>query len=85
MYHKFRGRRWRVKDDSDLNHRVELGLCEWDIKTISAPIHKGGLLACDVIIHEALHACLPDLSEDAVNETASDIAKLLIKLGWSKL
>jgi len=34
-----------------------------------------GLL--DLVIHESLHACLWDLDEEAVTETAWDIARLL--------
>ena len=36
----------------------------------------------DTVIHELLHAALPDLDEDAVNTTASDIARLLWRLGY---
>ena len=35
----------------------------------------------EVHIHEALHACCWDLSEDAVTETARDIARFLTRLG----
>ena len=35
----------------------------------------------DTLIHETLHACLPDLSEDAVHDTASDISTVLTRLG----
>ena len=37
----------------------------------------------DTIIHELLHAALPDLCEEAVLETATDIAKILTRLGVS--
>ena len=35
----------------------------------------------DTLLHECLHACLPDLSEEAVTETATDLAKTLDRLG----
>ena len=35
----------------------------------------------DTLIHETLHACLPDLSEDAIHDTASDISTVLTRLG----
>lgn len=38
----------------------------------------------DVLIHEMLHACSWDLSEEAVEETASDIARALWRLGYRK-
>ena len=35
-----------------------------------------------VIIHEGLHASRPELAEEAITETASDIARLLWKIGY---
>ena len=35
-----------------------------------------------IILHEALHACYWDLSEDAVHEGSRDIAALLWKMGY---
>ena len=35
----------------------------------------------DTVVHELLHACLPDLSEDAVHDTAADISCVLTRLG----
>jgi len=34
----------------------------------------------DTVIHECLHACLPDLSEEATLETATDICCVLRRL-----
>ena len=36
----------------------------------------------DAEIHEALHACLPDLCEDAVMQTAEGVTGLLWKIGY---
>jgi hypothetical protein len=36
----------------------------------------------DVILHEILHAALPDLNEESVEETATDMAKILWELGY---
>jgi len=33
-----------------------------------------------VALHEALHACLPDLAEDAIDTIAVDVARLLWRL-----
>lgn len=41
-----------------------------------------GQTMLDVIIHEGLHASRPELAEEAVTETASDIARLLWKVGY---
>jgi hypothetical protein len=35
----------------------------------------------DTVIHECLHACIPDLDEEAVTETATDITKVLHRMG----
>ena len=35
----------------------------------------------DTVIHECLHACVPDLDEDCVTETATGIAKVLHRMG----
>lgn len=36
----------------------------------------------EVIVHECIHACLPQLSEDTVTETARDISRVLHTLGY---
>ena len=38
----------------------------------------------DVLIHEMLHAAYWDLDETAIAETATDVAKALLSLGYSK-
>jgi len=35
----------------------------------------------DTVVHEVLHACRPEMSEEAVAETASTIARVLHRLG----
>jgi hypothetical protein len=34
------------------------------------------------LIHEALHACLVDMDEDSVRETARSVSDMLWKLGY---
>lgn len=38
----------------------------------------------EIVIHESLHACVWDLDEEAVGESALDIAAFLWRLGWRK-
>jgi len=38
----------------------------------------------DILIHEALHACLPDVDEAVITQTATDIARLLAFSGVLK-
>ena len=61
-----------------------LGLCDWDNRTISINERLTGEIELDTLIHELLHACQPDLEESAVDQTASDIARILTRLGYSR-
>lgn len=59
-----------------------LGLCDWDERTITIHPRLSGELKLDVIIHELLHACQPDQNEDAIDQTATNIARVLTRLGY---
>jgi hypothetical protein len=61
-----------------------MGLCNWDEKTISIADRLGGEIELDTIIHELLHACQPDLAEETVNQTATDLARVLFRLGYRR-
>ena len=82
----FRGRRWAVQFCKPADPRYH-GLCEGPgtpDKTISLDERMVGLGLLDLAIHEALHACVWDLDEDAVTETAWDIARFLHRLGFRR-
>ena len=36
----------------------------------------------DVLIHEMLHACFWDISEESIEESSSDVARALWRFGW---
>ena len=82
--HTFRGQRWRIVNRSP---RKSAGLC-------SPPGQSGKAIwmapklcepeALEVAIHEAMHACLWDTAEEAITESASDIAAFLWRLGWRR-
>jgi hypothetical protein len=38
----------------------------------------------DTVLHECFHACFWIVDEEIVEQSATDIAKLLIRLGWKK-
>ena len=38
----------------------------------------------ETLIHECLHACLPDLNEDRVHGTARDIGRVLWRAGYRR-
>jgi len=81
FYHTFRGKRYRIVTHS--KSKLYDGYCQH-------PEHKNRtiLVRTDfqkrkliwLAIHEALHACFFDTSEEAVDEAAKDIAKFLQKL-----
>ena len=79
MRHRFRGRWWRILFR---RLRKEDGTCCVGVHEIAVSTGIGQQRTLDVLIHEGLHACLPDLDEDAVAETAEDLAGLLWRLGW---
>lgn len=78
----FRGRQFTLKFESNLR---DLGYCE---KRSSSPRRIGirkslkGQKLLATLLHEFGHACHPDLDEEAIDETAEDIARELWHLGW---
>jgi len=82
--HVFRGTRWRL---GNVKARRELGGCEGPHisgREIDIPVGGSRQQDLDTCIHESIHACLWDLDEEAVSESATDIAALLWRLGWRK-
>jgi len=84
MRFKIRGQYWQIVWSK--LPRSTLGLCDWASRTITISTSKRvkGELELDTICHEILHAAMPDLGEDAIEETASDIARVLTKLGYRR-
>ena len=83
MWIQVRGERWSLRTAEGLG-RKDLGECAYAERIIRAPIDGDQPDELDTIIHELLHACYPDLSEDAVIEGANTIAAALLKLNWRK-
>ena len=80
---ELRGKRWNLEvveylqdgscgsiDPSDSPQKRIL------ISSSQTPIDK-----LDTVIHECLHGVYPDLCEDAIPEGATDIAKVLFRMG----
>lgn len=68
----------------------ESGFCDHEGErgqpmTIGIKSGLGELEELDTTIHEALHAAYPDLSEDAIGETATDLARLLLARGFGRV
>lgn len=82
---KFRGKTYSVTYRKTLPNRDEVGVIVNKgpaVRRIGILQSLSGLERLDTEIHEALHACLWDLDEHAVNESASDIARFLWRLGY---
>ncbi len=79
MKHRFRDRWFTVRFKK---MRVHDGLCD---STGSAPrfidiaSHIKEKVLFETLVHESLHACFPDLSEDAVAAGSRDMAGFLEK------
>lgn len=82
--HVFCGKRWHVKDQSELEPG-DLGMCDYEEKTVYIPLEGDTVDELDVTIHEAIHATCRRLCEAEVNSAATSIAKLLWRLGWRKI
>lgn len=76
-----RGRRWKVSDQSSLPIG-DLGQCDYEHRVLYGPFEGDSREDLDVILHEILHGCVPDLDEQAVDETATSMANALYRLGW---
>lgn len=44
-----------------------------------------GQVLLGISIHEALHACIPNVTEECVSSTADQIASFLYSHGWRKM
>ena len=84
-YHTFRGKRWRLVSVPSRRLDHDRGECENPTssgKTIRINRELSGEGMLDTLIHEALHACLWDLDDEAVEPTAKDMARMLWRLGY---
>lgn len=75
------GRYWRLKWSRWL--KAHWGLCYLDRREIVIRSNLNELNTLDTVIHELLHACDTDslLSEEWVSRSATDIARVLHRLG----
>jgi hypothetical protein len=75
---RIRGKNWRiVVARPPVKEKIE-GLCEYDTRTIY--LTPGTELPA-TLIHEVLHACYPDLCEDAIEEGEAAIINAIIAMG----
>lgn len=82
MRFRLRGRYWTITRGK--LDKTQDGLCDASTRRITIRQSLTGERELDVLIHEMLHACHWDLDEQAITETASDIARVLTRLGYRK-
>lgn len=79
------GRRWMIRYAPAREMPGALGDCSHPPgrhPTIRIRSNLRSLRKLDAEIHELLHASRPELDEEAVDRTASEIARALWKIGW---
>lgn len=64
------------------SNRPDWGNCDPNTRTIKISTGQSPLESLDTIIHEIFHASRWELSEDAVENTATHIASILWMIGW---
>lgn len=79
-YARLRGQAagWAIMPDErnpHLQHKVLID---------AALLKRPGKALLETEIHEALHQCLPDLSEETVTTVARDLAKVLYSLSYRR-
>lgn len=80
-----RGRRYSLAWVTNLGEND--GKCDppdWPAKKMRIKLGLSEHAEMETIIHEALHGCLWDLDETAVDQIAHDIARLLRRCGYGK-
>jgi len=83
--HRFRGVLYRVMESEVAQARATCDDPQTPMRSIKISpktLAQNNEETLETIIHEALHACFWDLSEEAVDEAAVDIAGLLWALGY---
>lgn len=82
---KIGGRTWRVQFVEARAMGKAWGLCDHPPgrhPTISIRRSLKEPAMLDTLVHEVLHAARPELDEEAVDSTATAIAKALYRAGW---
>ena len=79
---ELRGKRWTLEVIEYLQDGSCGSIDSYDSpqKRILIALNQTPIDLLDTVIHECLHACIPDLDENAVTETATAIAKVLYRM-----
>lgn len=86
--HIFRGKKWKMywrrprRDKEDVSKKdYPVGVVNLERDSVTISPHETPWTRFEVIMHEGIHACHPDLCELAVFDTAKDITLLFKKVG----
>jgi hypothetical protein len=81
------GKRWTYKRPRSITQDgIECdGLCDSETRTIKVSKSLTGLEELDANIHEMVHATGQFLDEEFVDESSTEMARALFKLGYRKL
>lgn len=87
-YHTFRAKRYKIEELPASKLKDCGGECDAPNKKHKSIRLRKRLSSPKVELenwlHETLHACLWDLDEEAIEETAEDISRFLWKLGYRR-
>lgn len=86
MRARIRGKLWDIRFVPKIEGGVH-GLCDGPTvphKQIQILDSLRGERRLAIVIHELLHAAYWDLDEEAIEETATDLARILLRLGYSQ-
>lgn len=61
------------------------GLCDYKNRKLYIPMNGNSKDDLDTIIHELLHASLPEFGEWGVERITNEIVEVLWNLGWRKV
>jgi len=82
--HILRGKKFKVVFKAPTS-KNNMATCDYANGELRVSPSVKGVDKLDCLIHESMHGCLPDLVDDAVNESATSIAKMLWKLGYRRI
>ena len=88
--HWFRNKLWKLKwrrprrsKEEITKDLVTLGKTNPNGNIVTVSPYEVPIVTLETVIHEGLHACMFDLDEFCVDETTTDIIRLLLRMGMN--
>lgn len=79
---KIAGKVWRIHRRVRPGNSHERGNVVYPRRTMYLAPGQTGKELMDTVIHEGLHAAFPDLDEEVVRDRATELTRLLWRLGF---